>query len=57
MVNPSQRPAVTSHVDQLIRTVLLQMKIKFAASLASADDTDNMMHVREGWMRKGGGRG
>lgn len=45
MVNPSQRPAVTSHVDQLIRTVLMQMRMKFFAPLSNTNDKDALLQV------------
>ena len=45
MVNPSQRPAVTSHVDRLIGTVLMQLRMKFSTPLASTDDKEVLTQV------------
>ncbi len=46
MVNPSQRPAVTSHVDQLIRAVLMQMRLNFSTPLSNTDNKKALLEVR-----------
>ena len=38
MVNPSQRAAVNSHVDQLIGTVLMQLRMNFSAPVNNDQD-------------------
>ncbi len=47
MANPGQRVAVTPHVDQLLRAVLMQMRMNFSTSLAKASDAQAHQEVME----------
>ena len=45
--NPSQRIAVTTHIDQLIRAVLMQMRMNFTTPLAKANDPQSQREVMD----------
>lgn len=45
IVNPSQREAVTSHVDQLLRAVLMQMRMNFSTPLTEASTPETLQEV------------
>ncbi|XP_064399412.1 cytoskeleton-associated protein 5-like isoform X3 [Halichondria panicea] len=47
IVSPSQRPAITPHVDQLLRALLLQMRVNFSSPLTNASDSDSQKEVMD----------
>jgi len=42
---PSQRVSVTPHINQLLRTVLMQMRMNFTTPLANANDPQSQQEV------------
>ena len=46
MSTPSQRVSVTPHINQLLRTVLMQMRMNFTTPLANAYDPQSQQEVR-----------
>ena len=42
---PSQRVSVTPHINQLLRTVLMQMRMNFTTPLANANDQQSQQEV------------
>ena len=45
MTSPSQRVTMKPHVDQLIRSILMQMKMNFSAPLTNASDPQALQEV------------
>ena len=46
VVNPSQREAMDTHVDQLLRAVLMQMRMNFSTPLTDASTPETLKAVR-----------
>ena len=45
IVNPSQREAMDTHVDQLLRAVLMQMRMNFSTPLTDASTPETLKEV------------
>ena len=45
IVNPSQREAMDTHVDQLLRAVLMQMRMNFSTPLTEASTPETLQKV------------
>ena len=47
ILNPSQRDAMSAHVDQLLRAVLMQMRMNFSSPLSEASTPESLKQASE----------